>query len=324
MAEKKGEEFNSKELGSWLKAVNGGKRIMWPSEVKTSHEKGKEGAGRRVGMIKKVETSSILEQLVRMTVNDDDTVREEGGKVTNQEVVGSGKGSRLGYIATTKERIVSVMNEHAQAEGFQIKARSGENDVNIDEATEEEQRKGKTNEEEGIAATLPKARWVILNEGEMVKKNTVGKGGLSTWKQVVREKENVVLVVEVKKRLFNDLTNGIGEPINGDVLSTKKGGKIAAFAKSPFAAKLRSVLKEGSAYIWFTYLKAAKEVADYLGTIHHEEDQIIGVKMVISGEGSDEIFGGYLYSIRPPGPQLGSVPPRNLQTGHTKIFMITA
>ncbi|KAL0396572.1 UNVERIFIED_CONTAM: Asparagine synthetase [glutamine-hydrolyzing] 3 [Sesamum calycinum] len=63
-------------------------------------------------------------------------------------------------------------------------------------------------------------------------------------------------------------------------------------------------------------LKAAKEVADYLGTRHHEfhftvqgqyanvsyvsKNQSSGVKMVISGEGSDEIFGGYLYFHKAP------------------------
>uniref|UniRef100_A0A0D6QZ42 Asparagine synthetase [glutamine-hydrolyzing] n=1 Tax=Araucaria cunninghamii TaxID=56994 RepID=A0A0D6QZ42_ARACU len=85
-------------------------------------------------------------------------------------------------------------------------------------------------------------------------------------------------------------------------------------------------------------LKAAKEVSDYLGTLHHEfhftvqegidaiEEVIyhietydvttvrastpmflmsrkiksLGVKMVLSGEGSDEIFGGYLYFHKAP------------------------
>ncbi|KAG0464250.1 hypothetical protein HPP92_020319 [Vanilla planifolia] len=85
-------------------------------------------------------------------------------------------------------------------------------------------------------------------------------------------------------------------------------------------------------------LKAAREVADYLGTFHHEfnftvqegidalEEVIyhietydvttvrastpmflmsrkiksLGVKMVLSGEGSDEIFGGYLYFHKAP------------------------
>jgi asparagine synthase (glutamine-hydrolysing) len=85
-------------------------------------------------------------------------------------------------------------------------------------------------------------------------------------------------------------------------------------------------------------LKAAKVVADYLGTIHHEihftiqegldvipdviyhletfdvttiraatpmylmtrKIKAMGIKMVLSGEGSDEIFGGYLYFHKAP------------------------
>ncbi|CAD5167712.1 unnamed protein product [Musa acuminata subsp. malaccensis] len=85
-------------------------------------------------------------------------------------------------------------------------------------------------------------------------------------------------------------------------------------------------------------LKAAREVADYLGTFHHEfhftvqegidalaeviyhietydvttirastpmflmsrKIKSLGVKMVLSGEGSDEIFGGYLYFHKAP------------------------
>lgn len=85
-------------------------------------------------------------------------------------------------------------------------------------------------------------------------------------------------------------------------------------------------------------LKAAKEVADYLGTVHHEmhftvqegidairdviyfietydvttirastpmylmarKIKAMGIKMVLSGEGADEIFGGYLYFHKAP------------------------
>ena len=85
-------------------------------------------------------------------------------------------------------------------------------------------------------------------------------------------------------------------------------------------------------------LKAAQKVADYIGTVHHEiiftiqeglaaiKDVIyhletydvttvrastpmflmaraiksMGIKMVLSGEGSDEIFGGYLYFHKAP------------------------
>jgi asparagine synthase (glutamine-hydrolysing) len=88
-------------------------------------------------------------------------------------------------------------------------------------------------------------------------------------------------------------------------------------------------------------LVAAKEVADFLGTVHHEftfavqegidalrdviyhietydvttvrastpmfllarKVKAMGVKMVLSGEGSDEIFGGYLYFHKAPSPE---------------------
>jgi len=88
-------------------------------------------------------------------------------------------------------------------------------------------------------------------------------------------------------------------------------------------------------------LKAAKEVSDFLGTVHHEftfsvqegidalrdviyhietydvtsirastpmfllarKIKAMGVKMVLSGEGSDEIFGGYLYFHKAPSPE---------------------
>ncbi|MGX9418986.1 asparagine synthase B [Vibrio sp. RC27] len=88
-------------------------------------------------------------------------------------------------------------------------------------------------------------------------------------------------------------------------------------------------------------LKAAREVADKLGTVHHEMTYTIqegldairdviyhietydvttirastpmyllgrkikamGIKMVLSGEGADEIFGGYLYFHKAPNPQ---------------------
>ncbi len=90
-----------------------------------------------------------------------------------------------------------------------------------------------------------------------------------------------------------------------------------------------------------TDLVAARKVAEYIGTIHHEMNftvqegidalsdviyhletfdvttvrastpmylmarriKAMGIKMVLSGEGSDEIFGGYLYFHKAPNPQ---------------------
>ncbi|KAJ1273674.1 hypothetical protein BS78_05G003000 [Paspalum vaginatum] len=142
----------------------------------------------------------------------------------------------------------------------------------------------------------------------------------------------------VTKRLMTDvpfgvlLSGGLDSSLVAAVAVRHLAGTKAA---SSWGAKLHSfcVGLEGS-----PDLKAAKEVAAHLGTVHHEfhftvqdgidavEDVIyhtetydvttirastpmflmsrkiksLGVKMVISGEGSDEIFGGYLYFHKAP------------------------
>ncbi|PPR91412.1 hypothetical protein GOBAR_AA29272 [Gossypium barbadense] len=142
----------------------------------------------------------------------------------------------------------------------------------------------------------------------------------------------------VTKRLMTDvpfgvlLSGGLDSSLVASITARYLAGTKAA---KHWGAQLHSfcVGLEGS-----PDLKAAREVADYLGTVHHEfhftvqdgidaiEDVIyhietydvttirastpmflmsrkiksLGVKMVISGEGSDEIFGGYLYFHKAP------------------------
>jgi asparagine synthase (glutamine-hydrolysing) len=145
--------------------------------------------------------------------------------------------------------------------------------------------------------------------------------------------ENAVI-----KRLMTDvpfgvlLSGGLDSSLVASITARHLAGTKAA---KQWGAQLHSfcVGLEGS-----PDLKAAKEVADYLGTVHHEfhftvQDGIdaieeviyhietydvttirastpmflmsrkiksLGVKMVISGEGADEIFGGYLYFHKAP------------------------
>ncbi|XP_040973642.1 asparagine synthetase [glutamine-hydrolyzing] 1 isoform X1 [Gossypium hirsutum] len=145
--------------------------------------------------------------------------------------------------------------------------------------------------------------------------------------------ENAVI-----KRLMTDVPFGV-------LLSGGLDSSLVASITARYLAGTKTAKHWGSQLHSFCVglenspdLKAAREVAEYLGTVHHEfhftvqdgidaiEDVIyhietydvttirastpmflmsrkiksLGVKMVISGEGSDEIFGGYLYFHKAP------------------------
>ncbi|XP_042444320.1 asparagine synthetase [glutamine-hydrolyzing] 2-like [Zingiber officinale] len=142
----------------------------------------------------------------------------------------------------------------------------------------------------------------------------------------------------VIKRLMTDVPFGV-------LLSGGLDSSLVAAVASRHLSKAKVARQWGSQLHTFCIglkgspdLKAAREVADYLGTFHHEFhftvqegidalDEVIyhietydvttirastpmflmsrkikslGVKMVLSGEGSDEIFGGYLYFHKAP------------------------
>ncbi|KAB2080804.1 hypothetical protein ES319_A05G091200v1 [Gossypium barbadense] len=144
--------------------------------------------------------------------------------------------------------------------------------------------------------------------------------------------ENAVI-----KRLMTDFPFGVllSGGLDSSLITSITARYLAATKAAKHGGKLHSfcIGLEGS-----PDLKAAREAADYLGTVHHEfhftvqdgidaiEDVIyhietydvttirastpmflmarkiksLGVKMLISGEGADEVFGGYLYFHKAP------------------------
>ncbi len=173
------------------------------------------------------------------------------------------------------------------------------------------------------------------------------------WTEYETVKENDAQTVDVKialeeavhRQLMSDVPYGV--LLSGGLDSSV----ISAIAKKYAAKRIET---DGASDAWWPQLHSfaiglkgapdlikAREVAEYIGTVHHEINYTVqegldalrdviyfietydvttvrastpmyllarviksmGIKMVLSGEGADEIFGGYLYFHKAPTPQ---------------------
>ncbi|MDD3041143.1 asparagine synthase B [Bacteroides sp.] len=184
-------------------------------------------------------------------------------------------------------------------------------------------------------------------EGEMKRWNT------RNWTEYNAVKDNDAKVSDVKKALEDAVQRQLMSDVPYGVLLS--GGLdssvISAIAKKYAAKRIET---DGASDAWWPQLHSfavglkgapdlikAREVAEYIGTVHHEINYTIqegldairdviyfietydvttvrastpmyllarviksmGIKMVLSGEGADEVFGGYLYFHKAPSPQ---------------------
>ena len=186
--------------------------------------------------------------------------------------------------------------------------------------------------------------YYLGSEGKMVKWYQ------RDWESYDNVKDNAASVKEVhdaleaavKRQLMNDVPYGV-------LLSGGLDSSVISAVAKKFAA--RRVETDSTQDAWWPQLHSfavglkgapdlakAREVADYIGTIHHEINYTIqegldavrdviyyietydvttvrastpmyllarviksmGIKMVLSGEGADEVFGGYLYFHKAP------------------------
>ena len=176
---------------------------------------------------------------------------------------------------------------------------------------------------------------------------------LRDWNEYAAVKDNYsskeelteALEAAIKRQLMTDVPYGV-------LLSGGLDSSITSAVAKKFAAM--RIEDDGKSEAWWPQLhsfaiglegapdlKAAREVADQIGTVHHEmvytiqegldairdviyhietydvttirastpmfllgrKIKAMGIKMVLSGEGADEIFGGYLYFHKAPNAQ---------------------
>ncbi|KAF7839442.1 uncharacterized protein G2W53_007924 [Senna tora] len=189
--------------------------------------------GGRMGRIKKNDNESLLEMLARMSVHDD------ARKTTEIKITSY---SNMELEKTLENALESDMEEGAvipKSKSTRAEERSAGMDVKDEKAMnhqnplDKKESKGKNEMEESLrkatkGVTMVNVRLSTEIDAEGEEKRGTKKegkpimGSVTKWKRVAREKENVVPVTVIKKRLFNDLTNvGEGEGENGESRAKK-------------------------------------------------------------------------------------------------------
>ncbi|KAF7838942.1 cysteine desulfurase mitochondrial-like [Senna tora] len=200
-AEEKGEMFVPKELGPWIKAERSGRRVVWPGSSNLVQDEAGGGEGHRVGSVKKIDTYELMNKLARMLMAES---RDRVKEVVIRDI-------------TVKERLAEAMLIDNGAEGH---------DDGVGRSEGEEMGGKSVNEIATLNELQVKGSDKVNGKSGGGKQTRNMKGSVKMWKRLAREKENVIPVVDVKKRLFNDLTNGEGGSEGSENLPLKKGRKV--------------------------------------------------------------------------------------------------